>query len=118
MRKSARALLLVVVSLFAAAILGVASAFTAAFALGAATALVVPGTGTPNANDVDKYLIHARDYYMQGTVCTNDANCPKNVSGNPANPGLLGVNYPASFWPLGFIGNWCPGYTCDTWNES
>jgi hypothetical protein len=118
MRKSARALVLVVLSLFAAAILGVASAFTAAFAIGAATAFVVPGTGTPNANSVDKYLIHARDYYMQGTACTNNANCPFNASLDPANPGLLGINYPASFWPLGFIGNWCPGYTCDTWNVS
>ncbi|AGB21365.1 PE-PPE domain-containing protein [Mycobacterium sp. JS623] len=118
MRKSAHALGLVVVSLFSAAILGVMSAFTAAFALGAATALVVPGTGTPNANTVENYLIHARDYYMQGTMCTNNANCPLNVTGNPANPGLLGVNYPASFWPLGFIGNWCPGYTCDTWDVS
>src|SRR5689334_14518069 len=118
MRKSARALVLVVISVFATAVLGVMSAFTAAFALGAATALVVPGTGTPNANIVENYLVHARDYYMQGTVCTNDANCPVNASGDPANPGLLGINYPASFWPLGFIGKWCPGYNCDTWDVS
>src|SRR6476660_4259732 len=98
MRKSARALVLSFLALLTTVVLGVASAFTAAFALGAATALVVPGTGTPNANIVENYLVHARDYYMQGTVCTNDANCPVNASGDPANPGLPGINYPASFW--------------------
>jgi hypothetical protein len=32
-----------------------------ALALGAATALIVPGTGTPNANIVTDYLQHAAD---------------------------------------------------------
>ena len=31
---------------------------------------------------------------------------------------LKGVDYPASFFPLGFFPGWCPGYSCDTWNES
>jgi PE-PPE domain len=30
---------------------------------------------------------------------------------------LLGVDYPASFWPIPIPG-WCPGLTCDTWNQS
>jgi hypothetical protein len=35
-----------------------------ALALGAATALIVPGTGTPNANIVTDYLQHAADRYI------------------------------------------------------
>ena len=31
---------------------------------------------------------------------------------------LQGVDYPASFWPLFFIGNWCPGLSCDKWDVS
>jgi hypothetical protein len=108
MRKSARALGLVVVSLFAAAILGVASAFMAAFALGAATALIVPGTGTPDANVVDGYRENAADRYIAPfEPCTSTNGCS-----------LDGVDYPASFFPLGFIGKWCPGFQCDTWNQS
>ena len=103
-------------SLLTAALLGVASAFMSALALGA-TALIVPGTGTPNANIVANYREHARDYYMQGTACTNDGNCGPNNTGNPANGGLLGIDYPASFWPVPY-NNWCPGLTCDTWNAS
>ena len=64
MRKSARALVLVVLAVLTSTILGVASAFMAAFALGAATALIVPGTGTPNANIVENYMEHAADRYI------------------------------------------------------
>jgi len=83
----------------------------------AATALIVPGTGTPNANIAADYREHARDYYMQGTVCTNDSDCAPNNTGDPAAGGILGVNYPATFWPVP-VNNWCPGLTCDTWNVS
>ena len=64
MRKSERALVLVVLSLLSAVVLGITSAFMAAFALGAATALIVPGTGTPNANVVENYMQHAADRYI------------------------------------------------------
>jgi hypothetical protein len=108
MRKSARALVLVVLSLLSAAVLGVTSAFMAAFALGAATALIVPGTGTPDANVVENYREHAADRYIAPfEPCSTTDGCD-----------LVGIDYPASFWPLGFIGNWCPGFQCDTWNES
>ena len=56
MRKSARVLVLSLLAFLTTVVLGVASAFMAAFALGAATALIVPGTGTPNANIVADYL--------------------------------------------------------------
>src|SRR6476469_10908654 len=109
MRKSARVLVLSFLALLTTVVLGVASAFMAAFALGAATALIVPGTGTPNANNVADYLSHATDRYIKpfDPNCTSTNGCA-----------LKGIDYPASFWPLGFIGNWCPGYSCDTWNSS
>jgi len=107
MRKFSRAIVLAVLALLTTAVLGVASAFMASLALGA-TVLIVPGTGTHNANDIDGYNSNALDCYVtpfsptcQLATCDTDA-----------------IEYPASFWPLGFIGNWCPGYTCDTWNES
>jgi PE-PPE domain len=108
MRKTAHAFGLVVLAFVSSIVLGVASAFMAAFALGAATALIVPGTGTPNANVVANYREHAADRYIAPfEPCSTANGC-----------NLVGVNYPASFWPLGFIGNWCPGFQCDTWNES
>lgn len=109
MRKSARALGLVLLALLTSAVLGVASAFMASLALGATvTALIVPGTGTHDANDITGYNANAVSRYLGGTACTEDGNtCKPNA-----------IEYPASFWPLGFIGNWCPGYTCDTWNTS
>lgn len=108
MRKTARVVFLFVLGALSTAVLGAVTALTAAVCL-AATALIVPGTGTPNANMVKDYMENARDRYMGGTACDN-GGCPdKN---------LIGINYPASFWPLGFIGNWCPGFQCDTWNDS
>lgn len=108
MRKSVRILFLVVLGMLGTAVLGAVTALVAAVSL-AATALIVPGTGTPDANNVTNYMENARDRYMGGTACDN-GGCPDE--------NLFGINYPASFWPLGFIGNWCPGFQCDTWNES
>jgi hypothetical protein len=111
MRKSARALALVLLAILTSVVLGVASAFMAAFALGAATALIVPGTGTPDAEAVENYMENAADRYIAPFT---DPSC---TSTSP-DCDLQGIEYPASFWPLGFIGNWCPGFQCDTWNES
>jgi len=52
---------------------------------------------------------HARDRYMTTTRC-DDTSC-----------NLIGIDYPASFWPLGFPpfpSSWCPNLMCKTWNES
>lgn len=106
MRKSAHGVLLVVTSVLASIVLCIASAFAAALAFGA-VALIVPGTGTPNANVVGGYLENARDRFINPSgedVCTA-AGC------------LTGVDYPASFWPVPLPG-WCPGLRCDTWNAS
>jgi hypothetical protein len=107
MRKSARAIVLIVVSLISSVALALASAFTAAFAFGA-TALIVPGTGTPNATNVGQYMENARDYYMGGTACAN---------GGCADADLHSIVYPASFYPLSFIPGWCD-VNCQKWDVS
>ena len=116
MRKAGRVVVLFVLSLLSTAVLGAVTALIAAVSL-AATALIVPGTGTPNANVVGDYRENFRDYYMQGTPCTDDGNCAANNSGNPLNEGMLGINYPATFWPIPLPG-WCPNLSCDKFDVS
>jgi PE-PPE domain len=111
MRKSAKALLLVFVALIGAVVLSIGSAFSAAIAFGAAVGLIVPGTGTHNVVTATQYRDNAALRYIDpaGTpVCT----------GNPASCNTIGVNYPATFWPLFFFSGWCPGANCDTWDKS
>jgi hypothetical protein len=43
---------------------------------------------------------------------------PFSVCNTQSCPTVNAIEYPASFFPLGFIGDWCPGYRCDTWNQS
>ncbi|MCZ0730095.1 PE-PPE domain-containing protein [Mycolicibacterium iranicum] len=107
MRHQARALVLVFVSLFTAMALAIASAFVSALAYGA-TALIVPGTGTPNADVVGGYRENAWSRYIDGVACTVDCS----------DPDLVGIPYPASFWPVSFIPNWCVPGRCDKWNVS
>ena len=64
MRKVGRVVILFLLSLLSTAVLSAATALMAAVSL-AATALIVPGTGTPNANTVGNYMENFRDYYMQ-----------------------------------------------------
>ncbi|OPX11469.1 hypothetical protein B1790_07955 [Mycobacterium sp. AT1] len=89
----------------------IGSAFAAALAFGA-TALIVPGTGTHNIlppNAVVGYKENAADRYINvsGQPCTSTDGC-----------NLVGVDYPASFFPLAIIPGWCPGLKCDTWDKS
>ncbi|KQY07862.1 hypothetical protein ASD37_07675 [Mycobacterium sp. Root135] len=89
----------------------IGSAFAAALAFGA-TALIVPGTGTHNIlppNAVIGYKENAADRYINvsGQPCTSTDGC-----------NLVGVDYPASFFPLAIIPGWCPGLKCDTWDKS
>ncbi|WP_319430556.1 PE-PPE domain-containing protein [Mycobacterium sp. RTGN5] len=95
----ARRLVAPVLALFAAVILGIGSVLTSAVALAATTGLIVPGTGTSNANLVDGFLTNVRDYYLGATSC--DTSCD-----------LQGINYPASLWPL--VG----GLQGDKWDDS
>jgi PE-PPE domain len=117
MRNTARTFMIVVLSVLTTVVLGVASAFMAALALGAA-ALIVPGTGTPNANIVGEYRENFRNYYMQETACNDVGNCPSNDTGDPVNGGLFGINYPASFWPLVIIPGWCVPGRCEKFDVS
>ncbi|MGE2832581.1 PE-PPE domain-containing protein [Mycobacterium sp. SMC-4] len=104
MRRQMRAL----ISILAAMALGVMSAFLSAVALGA-TALIVPGTGTPDPDNVAHYRENAWNRYIDGVACTGDA-C--------ANPVLDGIPYPASFWPMTFIPGWCVPGRCEKWDVS
>jgi hypothetical protein len=116
MRKVARVVVLFLLSLLSTAVLTAVASLAMAISL-AATALIVPGTGTPNANTVGDYRQNFREYYMRNTPCTNDTNCPASNTTNPLVPGLLGVDYPATFWPIPLPG-WCPNLSCDTFNVS
>ncbi|OBG15072.1 hypothetical protein A5765_09525 [Mycolicibacterium celeriflavum] len=107
MRKGIRVVVLSLLGLLSTAVLGAVTALMAAVSL-AATALIVPGTGTPNANIVDDYMENFRDYYMQDTVCGNNG-CPDDS--------LNGVNYPASFWPIPLPG-WCDPGRCEKFDDS
>lgn len=101
MGKSLRAVVLVVLALLSCVALGVASALTAAVTM-AATALIVPPTGIPDANIIPGAKETARDYFMGTTPC-NDDGCD-----------LIGINYSASFWPFADGG----GIEGDKWNVS
>ena len=105
MRKIARLVVLSLLGLLSTAVLGAMTALMAAVSL-AATALIVPGTGTPNANVVGNYMPNFRDYYMQETECTAATSCD-----------LDGVNYYASFWPLPLPG-WCDPGRCEKFDVS
>lgn len=79
-----------ILTVLTAALITVAGTLSMAVAL-AATALIVPGTGTPNANIVGSYLENARDYYIApfNPACTEATDCA-----------LQGIDYPAQFWPI------------------
>ncbi|MDO3402188.1 PE-PPE domain-containing protein [Mycolicibacterium neoaurum] len=104
--RTARRATTTLITVLLAIIVSIASTLTLAAAL-AATALIVPGTGTPNANGIDGYLENARDYYIApfNPACTKDNDCT-----------LEGINYPAQFWPIPLPG-W-GGLTGDKWDVS
>jgi len=100
------ATLAVMLTVLGTVLLGAVSMVTAAFTL-AATALIVPGTGTPNANIVAGYKENADNYYIApfNPLCTQANNC-----------NLQGINYPAQFWPIPLPG-W-GGLSGAKWNDS
>jgi hypothetical protein len=110
MRRMIRSLAVTLLAIVGVLGLAIGSAFTAALAYGA-VALIVPGTGTPNANIVADYLEQARDRYLTTTACGADGSgCP--------DASLQGINYPASFFPLAIIPGWCVPGRCNTWDDS
>ena len=102
----------VFLGLLTSVVLGVASAFMAAVAW-RATALIVPGTGTPNANVVTE--LHADT--PATTTCRDRVRRARGCNTYPGTD-LFGINYPGSRSGRLPFNNWCPGLTCDTWNES
>jgi hypothetical protein len=110
--KSAKALLLVLVALVGSVGLAVASAFTAAFAFGA-IALIVPGTGTHNIGSIPEYKQNAVTRYID-PAATNPGQKVCSVPDDCQ----IGIDYPATFFPLVIFSGWCPNLSCDTWNKS
>ncbi|MGV0853224.1 PE-PPE domain-containing protein [Mycolicibacterium phlei] len=107
MRKAGRFIVLFFASLLSTAVLGAAAALMAAVSL-AATALIVPGTGTPDANVVENYMENAENRYLAPfSDCSADTACT-----------LEGINYPASFFPFVIFRNWCVPGRCEKWNTS
>jgi PE-PPE domain len=102
MRSAATAILVVL----SAIVLAVSSTFTAALTLTGATALIVPGTGTPNPGNVGGYEQNALDYY----ISTTTSICQVNTCDTE------GVPYIAQFWPFPFPG-W-GGLSGAKWNVS
>jgi len=103
-------------SLLSTAFLGAVTAVLAAVAL-AATALIVPGTGTPDANGVADYREHFVDRYSTPFYKDNtNPNLPFCTSTNDCT--LQSIKYPASFSPLFFFSGWCEPGRCQTWNTS
>jgi len=106
MRRRIRSGVLAALALACAIVLGVGSTAVAPPAT-AVTALIAPGTGTPDASVVAGYMQNARDYYMTTTPCTIENDC-----------NLIGVNYPATFWPIFFRPRWCVPGRCEKWDVS
>jgi hypothetical protein len=106
MRTLARPSIITLLTMIGTALLSVVSTVTAAITL-TATALIVPGTGTPNANIVAGYLQNAENYYITpfNPACSAATACT-----------LQGIDYPAQFWPIPLAG-W-GGLTGDKWNVS
>ncbi|HEX2284457.1 MAG TPA: PE-PPE domain-containing protein, partial [Mycobacterium sp.] len=109
MRKAVRVVVLVFLGVLSTAVMGVVTALMSAISL-AATALIVPGTGTPNANIVTNYMENAADRYIapfSDPTCTSTNGCT-----------LTGIDYPASFFPFVILRGWCVPGRCETWNTS
>jgi PE-PPE domain len=105
-RKAVRVVVLCFLTVLSTAVLGVITALVSAVSL-AATALIVPGTGTPDADAVTNYMQNAQSRYIAPFSNCNSADCE-----------LDGIDYPASFFPLVIFRGWCEPGRCETWNTS
>jgi hypothetical protein len=99
MRTIFRSALIAVLALLGTVALGAASALMAAVTL-AATALIVPGTGTPDPSVVTGFMQNAVNYYSEPNAPSCKTIC------NP-----VPITYPASLWPL-------TGLSTAKWNVS
>ncbi|WNG88625.1 PE-PPE domain-containing protein [Mycobacterium sp. ITM-2016-00317] len=101
-----RAPMLAVLVFATTVILAVATALGAALAYGA-TALIVPGTGTSDSDAIAGYRENAWSRFIS-PECVGDC----------ADPALIGIPYPASFWPFSFLPRWCVPGRCEKWDVS
>lgn len=108
MRQGVRITFLFILGALSTAVLAAITAVFSAISL-AATALIVPGTGTPDADVVADYRQNFVDRYSFpfNPTCTSDNGCL-----------LDGIDYPASFFPLVIFYGWCEPGRCETWNDS
>jgi hypothetical protein len=104
MRGIVKTVVIVIAAILGTALLAVTTTFTAAVTL-SATALIVPGTGTPDPGAVNQYIPHAVAYY----VVPNASECATTCNPVP-------VPYIAQFWPFPFPG-W-GGLSGAKWNDS
>ncbi|MGH3676471.1 MAG: PE-PPE domain-containing protein [Mycobacterium sp.] len=113
MRQAVRSLVVLIAAFLCAVTVAVAYTITSALTLAATRVLIVPGTGTPDGNVVADYRENFYSRYIFGTdpmlpaACTTEAECT-----------LMGINYPASFFPLVIFPGWCEPGRCETWNVS
>lgn len=108
MQSAVRKLVLGTIALISAALLGVGAMAVGALAWAATTALIVPGTGTPNPYDRNNYIQNAVGYYV---VPANGCG-----PGHQDCAGTRGIEYPATFWPIPLPG-W-GGLDGKKWNVS
>jgi hypothetical protein len=102
MRKSAQATLLLVLALFSAVVLGVATMVTsAAFSLAASTVLIMGGTGTPDPAAEPGYVPNVLNYYIYPNTSCTDGGCTDTA-----------VVTPETAWPL------YGGLSALTWQDS
>src|SRR6185369_12340321 len=66
-RSAVRSLVFAVLVVLSAAVLGLTATVQSALMLAATTALIVPGTGTPDPYHTTNYLDHAVTYYIEPT---------------------------------------------------
>jgi hypothetical protein len=112
MRSTARSAVgsvaLVVVAVVSAMVLALTATMQVAIHLTASTALIVPGTGTPNPDVSTNYRKNAVNYYVNPSWSSIDP-CVTQDCG-------VGVPYTAQFWPFPFAG-W-GGLEGAKWNDS
>jgi hypothetical protein len=113
-RSAIRVVLVTILALLSVVVLGATQSVTAAVvlaAVGGTTALIVPGTGDPNADLITNYKQNARDYYIApfNSSCTADSVPPCN---------LVGIPYPAQFAPLGLLFPGWGGLGGVKWDDS
>ena len=105
MSGTARRAMVAVLTMISAALLGIASIGLGSLAWAATTALIVPGTGTPDPSVKPGYMGNAVSYYIQPTGACTPADCTPEP-----------IKYYATFWPIPLPG-W-GGLDGQKWNVS